>query len=233
MENKRQVIVFCVTALLAACGGNGETSSSGSGASGAGNAGSGGSGTGTGGGNGGSGTGTGGGNGVCHPTLDNGWCAGAESCECLETLNTSEAFCTEMAEQGLDMCPPDGNTCEPGHNRCGYDLPKGEDYIAGDCESHVSGDTWVLVGPGYETTAGSKKNPNNQLVLGGVGSCGSENCNGLTVSGKKLYGYRFIREVVDTAEGEFSEDCRTITMRYYPVGSTQPSDTEEYSWLHD
>lgn len=237
-----QVFIILLAAfVIAACGGaganegddNGGGGSGNSGLTGAGNQGNGNSGTGAG-----SSTssGSGGGGEVCNPTMENGWCKDAPSCECEFTPFIPDAPCPGLDKNGNKIPGAVGNVCTPGHNQCGCDLPLGEDYMAPDanCIWYIDGDTWVPVGfPDGKGTIGSKYRENGQLYASGIIAPYSEFYNGFVVSARKIAWNLANRDQYDFAEGEFSEDCKTITMRYYRSGENEPYGTGQVVWLHD
>lgn len=205
-------------------GGNDGDGGSGSGLSGTGNQGNGGN-PGTGAGGGSSSSGSGGGGEVCHPTLENGWCKDAPSCECEPTPYIADAPCPTSV----------GNVCFPGHNQCGCNLPLGEDYVAADaeCVGYISGDTWVTVGdPDAKGTIGHEFGENDQLYMGGKLSPYSEFYDHFTVSARKIVWNFANRDQYDFSEGEFGGDCKTITMNHFHAGENEPFETEQAIWLH-
>ncbi|MBU1907723.1 hypothetical protein KKF59_01165 [Patescibacteria group bacterium] len=232
-------ISLLVAVGIAACGGAGADEGDGSGNGGSGNSGL----TGTGNqGNGNSGTGAGGssssgtgGGEVCHPTLENGWCADAPSCECEVTSWYPNMPCPGLDENGDKIPDAIGNVCFPGHNQCGCDLPLGEDYQAPDaeCIQYIGGDTWVKVGePDIKGPIGSSYKENGQLRMAGLGPSYIDYYDGCVVSARKIVWNQTNRDQYDFAEGEFSPDCKTITMNYFHAGEAEPFETVQVVWLH-
>ena len=218
--------------LVAACGNSYEVVSG----SAAGNAGGGGSdtaiastgGTETGGSSGASG-------GTCSPkdaTASN--CAPDDVCTCNPTKTTSAEWCEDWAGQGIYICPEDANICSPGHNQCGYDLPKGEDYIPPDstCAEYIDGDTWA-----GDVVVKATLNVNKELeVRFGLLEPSNSYFNDFLVHGKKLLWNNANQDSYEWARGSFSEDCESITIDYYsPLngGEEQPSlHTTSFAWSH-
>ncbi len=238
----RTTILILALAVLAACGGNG-TSSSSSGDGGNSSTSSTSSGTGASNGGGGttsSGTGGGGSTGVCGPTPEDPFgndCKIGDTLVCPKDGATTDEFCEAWLAEGLDLCPPDGNKFtinEEGvrFNDCGYDLPKGEHYqMPNDCVSFVNGDTWVMVG-----------NPDNPFTIDTdwyaygqysfpAGDHGPYDNSGI-MSGNRIYWNQFICDITGCSDGEFSQDCKTFTERYYDVGGETLLDEKKFVWSH-
>jgi hypothetical protein len=188
--------------------------------------------TSTDGGNTGSGSSSGNGE-VCNPTMENGWCADADNCECLPTDSTSEEACAASPE----LCPPDGNKCTPGHNQCGYNLPKGADYQSPveKCVPYLNGNTWREVGPQYDGEIGNELEANGQLGVGGLIRPDSDEAysyyTSYSMSGSLLCWNLFNRDNFESAEGKISEDCETIDMSYFKPGSTEPYVTKQFVFI--
>ena len=231
MEKEMRTTMMLVLALavLAACGGNGTSSpSSGDGGNGNSTSSTSSSGTSASGGGGGttSSSGTGGSK-VCGPTPEDpfgGDCKIGDKLECPKDRSTNDEFCSAWLAEGLDLCPPDGNKFtinEEGvrYNDCGYDLPNGEHYqLPNDCKDFVNGDTWVEVGsPENPFTIGAYPPwlAYGQLDYNAACAGGVDYCTSGTMSGNKIYWYRFLRDNTRSSEGEFSPDCKTITTKYY------------------
>ena len=227
-----QVFIVLAAFVIAACGGAGADEGDNGGDGGSGNAGL--TGTGNQGNSGNSGTGAGGstssgtgGGEVCHPTLENGWCKDAPSCECESTPYISGAPCPTSV----------GNVCFPGHNQCGCDLPLGEDYVAPDaeCIQYIGGDTWVYVGqPDWKGSIQGGYGDYGQLHMNSGGLIGpyADYYDGFVVSARKIFWNQANRDQYDFSEGEFSPDCKTITMHHFHAGESQPVATEQAVWLH-
>lgn len=176
------------------------------------------------------GTGTGGGD-VCHPTLENGWCAN-EACECLPTDTSEESWCANWP----NICPPGVSTCGLGHNHCGYDLPLGEDYVAPDptCIGYVDGHTWSgQNGPDTVQPPLEPYDKNGQYHVGFGSLLGGEAgyYNGFIMSGLKFYWNRSIAAGFESGEGEITPDCESITVRFYYEGETTPYKTRTVGFV--
>ncbi|MBU1349146.1 hypothetical protein KJ781_03710 [Patescibacteria group bacterium] len=231
--NTRFLSLCSALALLAAaCGGGTDTNE--------GDGGGGGNTTTTGSGNTGSGsstttdttsTGSGGGGGsVCNPTLENDFCANADSCDCLPTDTTEDSWCDAYEAVSVFICPDGVDVCTPGHNTCGYDLPPGEDYVPADatCVTFVNGDGWA--GNGTQSNIQSPYDPydaNDQLHIG-FGSLfvgESEYYTNFTMSGKKFYWNRANASQYESGEGEIADNCTSLEVRFYGAGESTPYAT--------
>ncbi len=238
------LIVF---ALVAACGGEDPASSSSSSSSSGGGSGStstssggaGSSSTSSGGAGGeGASTSSGGAGGsssssgeVCHPSKDDPLvqnCAPDAKCTCNETPYLPEAPCPSQI----------GNVCSPGHNQCGCDLPLGEDYILPDpeCMTYIDGDTWGdKDGKHGDAISETDDNGQQEAHFSHLGS-GAPYFTGFKIQGEKIIWNQANRDQYESAEGEFSGDCKQITMRYYkPLkgdGELPPSSTAIITFLH-
>jgi hypothetical protein len=170
---------------------------------------------------------------VCHPTMENGWCEGATNCECLQSED-EQAFCDAWKADGL--CPDDGNKCTPGHNQCGYNLPKGADYQAPfeKCVPYLNSH-WREVGPQYDGEIGNSWVANGQLSVGGIIQPSSSEAYGYytsySMSSNLLCWNLFNRDSFESAEGKISEDCETIDMSYFKPGSTEPYVTKQFVFI--
>jgi hypothetical protein len=151
---------------------------------------------------------------------------------------TSKEYCATAEENELYICPEDANVCSPGHNQCGYDLPKGQDYVLPDkeCLQYMDGDTWGdKDGKHGEATSETDENGQLEANLQYLGF-GEPYFHGFKVQGKTLYFNQANRDSYESAEGEFSGDCKQITMRYYqPMkgdGELPPYATASITFLH-
>lgn len=224
--------------LATACGGNGASGTDGDGGS-----------TFTGGGGSGNGTssssssssssstsGSGGSAVACHPTeADPTAAACTDTCVCQPTQTSSPEWCSSMLQDpGVDACPSGCNTCSAGSNQCGYDLPKGEAYVAPDCLTWVNGDTWIDEFQN-ENTCGGVYDSNGQFrfAINLIGSGAAYFTGEYRLSGKKIYWNRANATSMESGEGEINDTCDTITVRLYKAGETTPYYMQSIYWLHD
>ncbi len=174
---------------------------------------------------------------VCHPSKNDPLiqdCPSDAQCECNPTKTTDQAWCDTWTKQDIHLCPADANKCSPGHNQCGYDLPKGEDYILPDseCLEYVDGDTWA-----GDTVVKAVYNANGQHEIRfGLLEPSILYFNGFLIHGRKLLWSNANQTSYEWAEGYFNGDCKQITINYYsPLdgGSEQiPGHTTTFSWTN-
>lgn len=164
----------------------------------------------------------GGGSSYCEPTQDDPFALlCTESCTCPISHTTEPGWCNWWP----GICPDQGNICSAGHNQCNYDLPLGVDYIEPECGDYVNGDIWSALNSDKKDYSGLEY-WGGQLHFGIPSLGGSEGYDSLHVmNGKKIYWNRANAQNFESGEGEFSENCKTATMRYYLPGETVPYDT--------
>jgi hypothetical protein len=235
-----QLISFVTALFVVACGGGG------AGGDGAGNTGSncqslacntGAGGSGSGGTtttttSGGGGTGAGGGD-VCHPTVENGNCAG-QTCECLPTQTSCDEWCSAYEGAGIYICPDGANVCGNGQNRCGYDLPLGTAYEQPDptCIQFVNGDTWSGDSGSDHVQSTLNSNEQRHIGFGNLSAGQADYYDGFTMSGLKFYWNRANTDQYESAEGEITADCKSITLNFYNGGESSPYATYTIGWVH-
>lgn len=239
----RTMMLVLALAVLAACGGNGTSSpSSGDGGNGSTSSTSS-SGTSANGGGGSSSSGSGGGGstGVCGPTPEDplaSKCQAGDVCVCpVEKLGpTDPEWCAAWEAEGVYICTEGSNTCgfdDQGvpRNACGVDLPKGEYYqLPNGCKDFVRNDTWVPYGyPDKAFDMATSWLAYGQLQLP-IGCDLGAYCDGTIMSGNDLYWNRYNKDTLPSTEGEFSPDCKTITLRYYDAGEPSPYGEGVYVW---
>jgi hypothetical protein len=179
---------------------------------------------------------------VCGPTPENPFgeaCEIGDVLECPKDGATTDEFCEAWLAEGLDLCPKDGNKFtinEEGvhYNDCGYDLPKGEHYqLPNGCADFINGDTWVAVGdPDNPFTIGTAWYAYGQLDYPNACPGGANFCDGGTLSGNNIYWNRFNKDEFPSTVGEFSQDCKQITTRYYDAGEETPYEESVYVYSH-
>jgi hypothetical protein len=222
------IISSALLPLAPACGGGGTGGTSGGGQGGEGNTscqsncgGQGGTPNGGAGGNGNTGgmnVGGGGSVNVCTPSWDNPSCAGSDACACNDMP-------FQMPPQA--SCPySTGNTCTPGHNQCGCDLPMGQDYVPADptCFGFVNGDTWQDASGQFTDFAGEQFNENGQTQVGFGSLFGPEDGSyfaGLIMSGLTLQ-WNLANPMLERCSGTIAPDCKSVTLSCWHGGEANP-----------
>lgn len=162
---------------------------------------------------------------VCHPDWQDPFCSQAVSCECapMPAGMPPQAPCPNQ-EDG------DWNTCSPGVNRCGCDLPEGVNYQMPDdtCRGNVSGAVWQTQDGSVQSSAQSEANENGQwtVYFGSAFSPDYPYFKGFVMSGKSLSFNLANKEMLDYCSGDFSPDCKSATLKCRnPAGDLIREDT--------
>jgi hypothetical protein len=105
-----------------------------------------------------------------------------------------------------------------------------------ECLQYIDGDTWGDE-EAEKDIVSSHLNENGQLEFHGLLSPFScSYYNGLLLQGKKILWNQANRDEYESGEGEFSGDCKQITMRFYkPMkgdGDLPPYTTQIITFLH-
>ncbi|MEO5927805.1 MAG: hypothetical protein ABIO72_03725 [Patescibacteria group bacterium] len=165
---------------------------------------------------------------ACHPTEADPYCLNAPSCQCnaMPAGMPAEAPCPNNA----------GNVCEPGHNQCGCDLEMGTDYQAPDtqCANNVDGDTWEWEDGQNASATYSETNANGQLTtsFGAAFSPDVSYFNGFVVSAKSLNFNLANQAMLDYCSGEFSADCKSVTLSCWHAGESTPFKQKTLVYVH-